>query len=88
VLVEIWSEVLDVKRIGRQDNFFELGGDSVRSLRVAAAATSAFDVDLRPRDVLTSGTVARLADMIEEKILRELERLAAGPDGEEWENQT
>ncbi|MCW1777586.1 phosphopantetheine-binding protein, partial [Pantoea ananatis] len=32
VLARIWSQVLDVPRIGRHDNFFELGGDSMRSI--------------------------------------------------------
>jgi acyl carrier protein len=87
VLTEIWCTVLDMQRIGTGDNFFELGGDSVRSLRVAAAATDAFGVDLTPRDVLVSQTVGTLAELIEERILQELERLAAtGPDNAEWES--
>ncbi|WP_167336258.1 non-ribosomal peptide synthetase [Xanthomonas sacchari] len=38
VLARIWSQVLDVPRIGRHDNFFELGGDSMRSIAVVAKA--------------------------------------------------
>ena len=37
-LASIWSEVLDVERIGRHDNFFELGGDSISALKVVARA--------------------------------------------------
>ncbi|MFF0116496.1 amino acid adenylation domain-containing protein [Streptomyces prasinus] len=29
VLAEIWSELLDVERVGRNDNFFDLGGHSL-----------------------------------------------------------
>jgi hypothetical protein len=33
-----------------------------------------FDVALTPRDVLTARTVARLAELVEEKVLAQLER--------------
>jgi acyl carrier protein len=77
VLADIWAEVLGVRRIGARDNFFDLGGDSVRSLGVASSARAAFGVDLTPRDVMTTRTVAALAALIEEKILAELEGLAS-----------
>ena len=77
VLADIWAEVLGVRLIGVNDSFFDLGGDSVRSLGVAASARAAFGVELTPRDVMTSATVSALAELIEEKILDELERLAS-----------
>jgi hypothetical protein len=45
---------------------------------------AAFDVALTPRDVLTARTVSALAELVEEKILIELEALVeeAGNDGE------
>ncbi|HEX3094111.1 MAG TPA: phosphopantetheine-binding protein [Candidatus Angelobacter sp.] len=33
---QIWSEVLGVKRIGRQDDFFALGGCSLLAIQVIA----------------------------------------------------
>ncbi|MDQ7733303.1 amino acid adenylation domain-containing protein [Halomonas sp. SpR1] len=33
-LAEVWSEVLNVERVGRYDNFFELGGHSLLALKV------------------------------------------------------
>jgi hypothetical protein len=41
---------------------------------------SAFDVEITPRDVLTAGTVLALAELVEERVLQDLERLAAGQD--------
>jgi acyl carrier protein len=76
VLAGIWAEVLEVDRVGIADDFFELGGDSVRSLRIATGVKAAFDLALTPRDVLTARDVATLAELVEEKILRELERVA------------
>ena len=78
VLARIWSEVLRVERIGVEDNFFELGGDSLRRLRLTSRINAAFDIELTPRDVQTEGTIAALAELVEEKILSELERVAVG----------
>ncbi|HEU0088339.1 MAG TPA: non-ribosomal peptide synthase/polyketide synthase [Pseudonocardiaceae bacterium] len=77
-LAQIWSEVLSVERVGVEDNFFELGGDSLRSLQVTSRAKAAFDVTLTPRETLMAGTVSALAELIEEKVLIELEQLAVG----------
>jgi amino acid adenylation domain-containing protein len=84
LIAEIWADVLGVDRVGIHDNFFELGGDSVRSLGVAARAKAAFDVALTPREVLVTRTVAGLAELVEEKVLAEMEHVAlsAGNDDE------
>ncbi len=80
VLAAIWAEALGIDRVGVEDNFFALGGDSVRSLRITSMTKSAFDVELTPKDVLAAGTVLALAELVEERVLRDLERLAAGQD--------
>ncbi|WP_410573852.1 non-ribosomal peptide synthase/polyketide synthase [Amycolatopsis sp. cmx-4-61] len=80
VLAAIWAEALDLDRVGVLDNFFALGGDSLRSLRITSMTKSAFDVELTPKDVLTAGTVLALAELVEERVLQDLERLAAGQD--------
>jgi acyl carrier protein len=77
-LSRIWADVLDTDRIGIHDNFFELGGDSIRSLHIISRVKAAFDIDLTPRDVLTAYDVCALAELIEDKILLELERVAFG----------
>jgi amino acid adenylation domain-containing protein/non-ribosomal peptide synthase protein (TIGR01720 family) len=83
-LAEIWTDALDVDRVGVEDSFFDLGGDSMRSLLITSRAKAAFDVDLTPREVLTTRTVAALAELVEEKIISELERVAFG-DGNDDE---
>ncbi|MEV5717607.1 non-ribosomal peptide synthase/polyketide synthase [Amycolatopsis mediterranei] len=80
VLAAIWAEALDLDRVGVEDNFFALGGDSLRSLQITSMTKSAFDVEITPRDVLTAGTVLALAELVEERVLQDLERLAAGQD--------
>ncbi|HEU4562389.1 MAG TPA: amino acid adenylation domain-containing protein, partial [Longimicrobium sp.] len=37
-LAEVWHEVLGVERVGIDDNYFALGGDSIRGVRLVAAA--------------------------------------------------
>jgi amino acid adenylation domain-containing protein/non-ribosomal peptide synthase protein (TIGR01720 family) len=76
-LADIWAEVLGVSRVGVDDGFIDLGGDSLRSLQVASRAKEAFGVGLTPRDVLLARTVSALAELIEDKVLAALERIAA-----------
>jgi amino acid adenylation domain-containing protein len=77
-LAQIWAEILDADHIGVHDNFFELGGDSIRSLQIISRVKAAFDIDLTPREVLTAYDVSALAELIEEKVLLELELVAFG----------
>jgi acyl carrier protein len=83
VLAAIWSEVLGVERVGVEDNFFELGGDSLRSLQLTSRTKAAFDVALTPRDVRTARTVCALAELVEEKILSELEQVVGDSGNDE-----
>ncbi|HWH00601.1 MAG TPA: amino acid adenylation domain-containing protein [Pilimelia sp.] len=76
VLAGIWAEVLGLDRVGVHDSFYGLGGDSIRSLMITSRAKAAFDVELSPRDVLSARTVAALAELVEERIIAELERVA------------
>ena len=78
ILTEIWSEVLQVTPIGVEDNFFELGGDSLRRLQLTSRMKAVFGVVLTPRDIRTASTVSALAELVEEKILSELERVVLG----------
>jgi acyl carrier protein len=78
VLAAIWAQVLGMEQVGIEDNFFELGGDSLRSLQLTSRTKAAFDVALTPRDIRTTRTLSALAELVEEKILSELERVAVG----------
>ncbi|MCA1681963.1 MAG: amino acid adenylation domain-containing protein [Actinobacteria bacterium] len=82
VLAGIWADVLGVERVGVLDNFFELGGDSLHSMQLTSRMKAAFGVALTPRDVLTARTVSTLAELVEEKILSELERVAVGAEND------
>jgi aryl carrier-like protein len=60
LLCGIWSDVLQVERVGIGDNFFELGGDSILSLRIKAQA-QARGLDFPLQALFDHQTIAELA---------------------------
>jgi amino acid adenylation domain-containing protein/non-ribosomal peptide synthase protein (TIGR01720 family) len=62
-LVQIWTEVLNVERVGIHDNFFELGGDSILSLQVVAKANQ-IGLHLTPKQLFQHQTIAELASVV------------------------
>ncbi|MFH9427482.1 amino acid adenylation domain-containing protein [Streptomyces sp. NPDC017615] len=63
-LIAIWEEVLGRENIGVDDNFFAIGGDSIRAIRMRAAAVKA-GLSFPLRDVFRNQTVRALAAGIE-----------------------
>jgi hypothetical protein len=59
-VADIWSEVLDVQRVGISDNFYALGGDSISAIQIAARAVER-GLPLSAVDVFEHQTVASLA---------------------------
>ncbi|MCK4258405.1 MAG: amino acid adenylation domain-containing protein [Halanaerobiales bacterium] len=62
-LVEIWKEVLGLKKVGIDDSFFDLGGDSIKAIQVIARSNQQkFNISVR--DMLKQQTIANLWDNI------------------------
>jgi acyl carrier protein len=80
-LAEIWADLLAVDKVGVNDNYFELGGDSIHSLLITSRINAIFDIALTPRDILAARTISALAEVVENAILCELEKIAFG-DGD------
>jgi amino acid adenylation domain-containing protein len=59
-LAAIWSEVLEVDRVGVHDNFFELGGDSIRCITILSRAEK-LGIKLSLQQIFQYPTVAELA---------------------------
>ncbi|WP_406490377.1 amino acid adenylation domain-containing protein [Streptomyces phaeochromogenes] len=80
VLAEVYADVLDAQRVGVDDDFFASGGDSIRSIQVVARA-KARGVVVSTREVFEQRTVARLAELVEERGDEERVVLAELPGG-------
>jgi acyl carrier protein len=63
-LAGVWSELLNVDRVGALDDFFELGGDSLLAVHLNATLREAFQVDVPMVRVFESPTVSGLAQTI------------------------
>ncbi len=64
-VAEIFGEVLQIERIGRQDNFFELGGHSLIAAKAAARIRETLGLRLDLRAFLEFPTVAGICRRIE-----------------------
>lgn len=67
MLVQIWSKVLKVKRIGIRDNFFELGGHSLLAVRIMAEVERLLRRSLPLATFLQAPTVGELAEVLRKK---------------------
>jgi len=77
-LAQIWSELLEVERIGVDDNFFALGGHSLLATRVLSRIRDRFGVELPVKALFDSPTLAALAKRIA-LAMSEDEAVAAEP---------
>lgn len=65
VVCAIWSEVLNLERIGVHDNFFELGGHSLLATQVVSRVRAALSAKLPLQTIFDKPTVAALASEID-----------------------
>src|SRR6185312_14925399 len=66
-LAAIWSEALDVERVGIEDNFFDLGGHSLLAAELLAALQAEFDTALPARTLYLRPTIADIAAELRER---------------------
>nr|WP_062332451.1 type I polyketide synthase [Herbidospora sakaeratensis] len=66
LVAEVWRSLLEVPRVSREDDFFALGGDSILILRVFARLAERIPTLPRPTVVYEHGTLAALAQAIDE----------------------
>ncbi|MEP7338035.1 MAG: amino acid adenylation domain-containing protein [Acidobacteriota bacterium] len=65
LLAGIWSQLLNIDRIGRNDNFFNLGGHSLLATQVMTRLREAFGVELPLRSLFDLPTIAALGRAVD-----------------------
>ena len=63
-LAAIWSELLQVERVGAEDDFFELGGHSLLAVKMVTRLRDAIGVELYLPTVFKQPTLAALAEEV------------------------
>jgi amino acid adenylation domain-containing protein len=64
-LAAIWSELLNIERVGAEDDFFAIGGNSLLALRFVARVRQAFSVDLPLVNLFMTPRLDNLAEQID-----------------------
>jgi amino acid adenylation domain-containing protein len=63
-IVDIWTKILKVDKVGIQDNFFELGGHSLNVLQVYSKLRELFKTDLAITDLFKYPTINSLSQYL------------------------
>ncbi|MCB2298643.1 non-ribosomal peptide synthetase [Clostridium tagluense] len=64
-LVKIWSEILEVEKIGIDDEFFTLGGHSLKAIQVISMIHKELNVEVPIGEVFSNPTIRQLGEYIE-----------------------
>ncbi|MDB4953091.1 MAG: non-ribosomal peptide synthetase [Myxococcales bacterium] len=65
-LAGLWTELLNLERVGLDDNFFELGGHSLLAAKVVEGVRQLMGLTVSAAHVLATPTIRRLAALVEE----------------------
>ena len=66
LIAGLWSELLQVERVGRDDNFFELGGHSLQAMWLISRLQQRLSVELQMGSVFSHPRLSDLARVIEQ----------------------
>jgi len=69
----LWHELLG-KDAGNDDDFFEAGGDSLTGARLISKINHLFQIDLTADVIFENSTIAKLALLIEEAMIRQIQK--------------
>jgi len=81
----IWSEVLNVEKVGLNDHFFELGGHSLKLMRLKNEYHKEFSVNIKIKEFFESPTLRAHADIIEAGENDVYEAIENVPEAENYE---
>lgn len=67
ILATIWTELLELERVGVHDNFFEVGGDSLLAVRLMSQVQEQFHQELPLSTLFLNSTIAGLGNTLDEQ---------------------
>jgi acyl transferase domain-containing protein len=76
VLARTWQELFGIERIGVLDSYYDLGGHSLLAMRMAERVRTAFSIDIALVRFFELRTIAELADLVEEMLIKKVEDLS------------
>ena len=68
MLIALWEEILDARRIGANDHFFEIGGHSLKAMLLASELQKRTAIPVSVQDIFAHPTVRELAARLEEVV--------------------
>jgi acyl carrier protein len=71
MMATIWSEIMEIEKVGIHDNFFSLGGHSLLATQVVNRVRDTFNVELPLRLFFETPTIAAFASYIAESQMGE-----------------
>ncbi|HET8843837.1 MAG TPA: SDR family NAD(P)-dependent oxidoreductase, partial [Ktedonobacteraceae bacterium] len=74
-IAEVWQRLLGFEQIGVHDNFFELHGHSLLGMQLISRLREMFQVNIPLARLFEGPTVAKLAEVVEELLIEEIEKL-------------
>ncbi|CQR58208.1 non-ribosomal peptide synthetase [Paenibacillus riograndensis] len=66
ILCTVWSEVLELRRIGIHDNFFAAGGDSIKAIQ-AAARMEKYNLRLEVKHLFQYQTIGEVSKKVQDR---------------------
>jgi amino acid adenylation domain-containing protein len=76
MLADLWTELLDVERVGVHDDFFELGGDSLTVTRLVSNLRSTLEIEVPIATLFEVHTIAELAVEVEKALIEEINAMS------------
>jgi amino acid adenylation domain-containing protein len=72
-LALIWAEILSIDKIGVNDEFLELGGHSLAATQIVSRVLKKFRLEIPLQSLFQAPTIARMAEIIREKQVKQLD---------------
>lgn len=66
LVAKIYSDALDLERVGIHDDFLDLGGDSIQAMQIASRLRNFFGIEIPVTLFFAGFTVARISERIRE----------------------